>query len=120
VFDPRAEGQSSYRTPDLVVFATEHRSDRGVEGRASLAVEIRSPGNESLEKLPFYARVGVAEVLVVDRDSKLVRRWVLSGGSLAEEAADPAARHHLNALPARLRGHDGRLFIEGPAGTTVI
>ena len=33
-------------------------------------IEIRSPGDESYEKLSFFADLGVREVLVIDRDTK--------------------------------------------------
>ena len=33
---------------------------------AALAIEIRSPGDESWQKLPFYAAHGVDEVLIVE------------------------------------------------------
>ncbi|MDQ6837574.1 MAG: Uma2 family endonuclease, partial [Actinomycetota bacterium] len=56
LFDPEAPDDSNYRMPDLVVFAASRRSDRGVEGGAVLVVEIRSPGDESMEKLAFYRR----------------------------------------------------------------
>ena len=62
-------GWNDYRVPDLVVARPEHVSERGVEGRAELVIEIRSPGDESYEKVPFYADVGCQEVLIVDRDT---------------------------------------------------
>ena len=68
VFRPGGDW-SDYRVPDLVVARPENVSERGVEGRAELVVEIRSPGDESYEKLPFYADVGCQQVLIVDRDT---------------------------------------------------
>src|SRR5947209_14189297 len=62
-------GWADYRVPDLVVARPENVSVRGVEGRAELVVEIRSPGDESYEKLPFYAGVGCRGVLSVARDA---------------------------------------------------
>ncbi len=56
-----------YRTPDLVVCL----GGRGVAERwvtrADLVVEIRSPDDESWDKLPFYADHDVVEMLIVDR-----------------------------------------------------
>jgi hypothetical protein len=37
-------------------------------GGPELAIEIVSPGDRTLEKLDFYARVGTQELLVIDRD----------------------------------------------------
>ena len=38
------------------------------QGGPDFLVEIISPFDRSREKLPFYAKVGVREVLIVDRD----------------------------------------------------
>ena len=68
LFRPGTE-DSDYRVPDLVVARPENVSERGIEGRAELVIEIRSPGDESGEKVAFYADVGCQEVLLVDRDT---------------------------------------------------
>ena len=120
VFDPLAESSSNYRTPDLVVFDPSCRSDRGVEGGPALAIEIRSPGDETLEKLDFYARVGLAELLVVDRDDKTVRRWTLDRVTLVERLPDSDGRHRLDSLEVRLATRDQRIIVEAPTGTTVV
>lgn len=111
VFDPANPADESYRTPDLVVFDEAARSTRGVEGRALLVVEIRSPGDETFDKLPFYERMGVAEMLVIDRDSKAVRRWLRTDDGLAEVGPDSAGSHQLTALPVTLHAIDGRLVV---------
>ncbi|SRR6266508_6360578 len=111
VFDPANPLDESYRTPDLVVFDEAARSERGVEGRALLVVEIHSPRDETFEKLPFYERMGVAEVLVIDRDSKELRRWLLADGRLVEVEPDGIGRHELIALPINFRTEQGRLVV---------
>jgi Uma2 family endonuclease len=70
--DPKVPTQTSYRAPDVVVFARTHLSMRGVEGVAELVVEIISPNDESRDKLPFYARVGVREVWLLDPAKKTI------------------------------------------------
>ena len=57
-----------WRVPDLV-FVRPEDIDGDDEGwvRAELVVEIRSPGDDSYRKLPFYAE-RVREVLVLHRD----------------------------------------------------
>ena len=120
LFDPSAEGHSEYRVPDLVVFGESQASTRGVEGGAALAVEIRSPGDETFEKLPFYGRVGVEEVLVIDRDTKAVRHWSRVGGGLVEDDGPDSGWVRLGCLPVRLRSEDGRLVVEGPFGIRAI
>jgi Uma2 family endonuclease len=111
LFDPGVAGSDSYRQPDLAVYDPAVASERGVEGAARLVVEIRSPGDETFEKIPFYSRVGVAEMVVVDRDTKDVRRWSASGGSGLAEVADEDGWHVLDALDVALRGVDGRLMV---------
>jgi Uma2 family endonuclease len=34
-------------------------------------IEIHSPGDETYEKFPFFAKLGVREVVVIDRDTKV-------------------------------------------------
>ena len=47
------------------------------EGAPDVVVEIRSPGDETYEKLDFYAKLDVPEVWVVDRDSRQPEIFVL-------------------------------------------
>jgi Putative restriction endonuclease len=111
LFDPAVEENKSFWVPDLVVFPPSVASDRGVEGRATLAIEIRSPGDESFDKIPHYSRIGVAELLIIDRDERTVRRWVAHTASLAEVPAGEDGWHQLAALPAALRGGGGSLGV---------
>ncbi len=57
-----------YRQPDLVFARPEAWSKRGLEGRAALAVEVRSPNDETYDKLDWYVDVGVQEILVIELD----------------------------------------------------
>lgn len=75
-------GREDYRIPDLVVAKRERSTDRGVEGRAELAVEVRSANDETYEKLPFYAEMEVQEVLVVDPRTCVAEMFVLGEGAL--------------------------------------
>jgi len=82
---------NDYRIPDLVLltpdrFQIDH--NEYFEGPPTVVVEIRSPGDESLEKLPFYARIGVPEVWMIDRDSRAPQVLALSAGTYEEEAPD--------------------------------
>jgi len=120
VFDPKASGHSNYRTPDLVVFDDAARSERGVEGRARLVVEICSPGDESLQKLAYYESVGVSEVILIDRDTKSVRHWLATDQQLVETPANDDGWHHLQAVPARLRTVGTALELDVGGAITVI
>jgi Uma2 family endonuclease len=51
---------------------------------AALVVEIVSPGDESWQKLPFYAAHNVDEVLIVDPAERTVHWLGLAGGEYRE------------------------------------
>jgi len=68
-----------YRVPDWAVYRPDHASERGAEG-AELVIEIRSPGDESMIKIPWYLAQGCGEVLIIDR------------ATLAVELHGPAGR----------------------------
>jgi len=62
-----------YRIPDLVLLTSEHFDldhNEYFEGAVDGVVELRSPGDETYDKLPFYEELGVGEVWVIHRDSK--------------------------------------------------
>ena len=112
---------SDYRVPDLVVAGTEHASDRGVEGRAELAVEIRSPNDETYAKLGFYAEVGVQELLVIDRDTLALELFVLRGGTLHAALPDADGAVLLRSLGVSLATVAGpALRLVWPAGSTEV
>lgn len=120
LFDPRAPGNTNYRVPDVVLYRPEIGSARGADGPASLVVEIRSPGDDSFRKLPHYAQFGVGEVLIIDRDTKAVRRWVLADGTLVESPTQPDGHHQLACIPVSIHDDDGVLVVTTPDGTTRI
>lgn len=65
---------------------------------AALVVEIISPGDETKEKLPFYAAHEVDEILIVDPDARTVEWLALTDGRY-----EPIERSHLIDLgPAAL------------------
>jgi Uma2 family endonuclease len=71
VSDRRDDWTGNYRIPDVLVFKQQTSAeDCGTHwfGGPELAIEIVSPGDRTLEKLDFYARVGTQELLVIDRD----------------------------------------------------
>ena len=71
--------EHDYRVPDGGV----HRErPHGVWlATAAIVVEIVSPGDESWEKLPFYARHHVDEVIIVDPQERAVHWRALAGGT---------------------------------------
>ena len=72
------KGQDDFRVPDGGL----HR--RGAGGiwhsTAALVVEIVSPGDETWEKLPFYAKHQVDEALIVDPQERTVSWLALRQG----------------------------------------
>jgi len=72
-------GWYDYRQPDVCVVRPVDVSERAVEGRAELVIEILSPDDESREKLPFYARVGVREVWLLDPKTYALEVHALRG-----------------------------------------
>jgi Uma2 family endonuclease len=69
----------NYRVPDLVLLLPHRFAiDRNeyFEGAPSAVVELRSPDDESYEKLPFYFDLGVPEVWIIDRDTKFPELYV--------------------------------------------
>jgi Uma2 family endonuclease len=82
----RDEGWThNYRCPDVVVFmkgtSAQNRDTHWVGG-PDFAVEILSPGDQTPEKLPFYASVNVRELLVIDRDPWSLELYRLHDGRL--------------------------------------
>ena len=64
----------NYRIPDLVLTTPDRfHLDKGeyMVGAPLVVVEVRSPRDETYEKFPFYAGLGVPEVWVFDRDTKV-------------------------------------------------
>lgn len=94
-------GWNDYRVPDLMVIGPAVDAGRGVQGPPELAIEIRSPGDDSYRKLPFYEEIGAGEVVIVDRDTAAVRHWCNGPDGLTEVAPIDGV-HHLRCLLADL------------------
>jgi Uma2 family endonuclease len=76
-----------YRIPDLVLLTPDRFSidhEDYYEGAPTVVVEIRSPGDETWDKLAFYANLGVPEVWVVDRDTRVPQVFELAEGAYEE------------------------------------
>jgi Uma2 family endonuclease len=80
-----------YRIPDLVLLTPDRFSiDRNeyFEGAPAVVVEIRSEGDETYEKLDFYAAIGVPEVWIVDRDTRSPQIHVIEGDRYREKTPE--------------------------------
>jgi len=83
----RNDWKSNFRVPDVLVFLNGTKAqNRGTHwfGGPDFAIEILSPGDKARDKLPFYASVGVRELLLVDRDPWRVELYRLIDGQLIE------------------------------------
>src|SRR6266446_3876870 len=102
ISDRRDDWRQNYRVPDVAVFLTDcSAQDCGTHwlGGPTFACEILSDKDRTREKIPFYAKVGTQELLLIDRDPWTLElyRWrdgelELAGGcDQASEAALPSA-----------------------------
>ena len=103
--------RADYRIPDLTFVAAgrEHiLQEAGVRGGGPDAViEVRSPEDETCEKLPFYAAIGVREVIVADRDSKRPDIYRLTGSQYVLLQPDRSGWLASETLHVRFRAVEG-------------
>lgn len=96
VSDQPDDWTHNYRCPDVAVYLPDNPAKlRGSYwlGGPDFVVEIISPDDRSRQKFDFYAKVGVRELLLVDRDPwalELYQRrgteWKLAGTSKPEQS----------------------------------
>ncbi len=70
--------EENYRVPEWVFLRAgrEHLLKEGgsyVDEGPDVVIEVRSPGDETYDKIPFYEKVGVLELVIVDRDTRAVQ-----------------------------------------------
>jgi Uma2 family endonuclease len=85
ISDREVDWKTNYRCPDVAVFlATNPAQDRGTHwlGGPDFAIEIISPHDRTRRKLPFYAKVGVRELLILDRNPWSLELYRRSEGTL--------------------------------------
>jgi len=81
----------NYRTPDVVVILDEGAAKNHKNfwtGPIDFLVEIVSRGDRSRRKLPFYSKLGVRELLVVDRNPWRLTLYRHNGASLVPAATN--------------------------------
>ena len=110
-----------YRVADHVYARPELLTERGVDGPADVVVELASPGDETYDKLAFYADLGVGEVIVVHPAGRTVELFVLRGGRHVLVQADTEGRVRSDALGATFATVAGpRLTIGWEGGSAEI
>ena len=78
-------GDKNYRIPEWIFLRSGREGlvrpeSSYVDEGPDVVLEVRSPGDETDEKLPFYSKAGVKEVLLVDRDTRAVQVLRLAAG----------------------------------------
>ncbi len=103
-----------YRIPDVCLLTAE-RMDRNrgthLDGGPDVVIEIASPGDESVEKVPFYVEVGVREVWRIDRDARRPELFVARDGVAERVAAGEDGAVASPFTGVVLRAADGRLVL---------
>lgn len=105
---------NSYRIPDLVLLSPQRFAiDRNeyFEGAPDVVVEIRSPDDETYDKLPFYRDLGVPEVWVIDRDTREPEIHVLKRGRYKKQPSTTQGWIRSPETGIELAGRKGKLAI---------
>jgi Uma2 family endonuclease len=96
----------NYRIPDIVLLtpARFHIDlNEYLNGGPDAIVEIRSPEDETYEKLDFYAAIGVREVWVLDRDTKRPEIYELVDDEFRRRQPDAHGWHRSEVVGAEMR-----------------
>ncbi|PWU25143.1 MAG: hypothetical protein C5B48_02780 [Candidatus Rokuibacteriota bacterium] len=93
-----------YRIPDVAVMTRDARPEPGaVYVLPTVVFEVRSPEDETFEKLAFYAAVGIRAVVVVERDTKAVQVFSRAGDRFVLEPPNPDGWLTISALEVEVR-----------------
>jgi Uma2 family endonuclease len=85
VSDRRSGWDHNFRAPDVVVVLNGGNALDCVThwmGGPDFLIEVQSPGDDTDEKLPFYSRIEVRELLIVHRDTRELRLYRHDGRQL--------------------------------------
>jgi Uma2 family endonuclease len=111
----RAPGSelTNFRVPDLAFVAASRLDifrEGWIDGGPDVVIEVRSPGDETYEKMPFYAALGVPEMVVIDRDTKRVELFRLAGAQFVAATPDLEGWVLVEALAVRIKtgAHEGK------------
>ena len=77
--------EHDYRVPDVVAFLADTAAENHNAfwtGAADFIIEITSPRDRTYEKIPFYSRIGVRELLILNRQSWTLELYRHQDGSL--------------------------------------
>ncbi|MGI9004137.1 MAG: Uma2 family endonuclease [Pseudonocardia sp.] len=108
-----------YRVPDQLYCRPDQLSDRGTEG-AELVVEIRSAGDDTYDKIDWYAALGVRELLVVHPADRCVELLRAVHGRLLPVTADAEGAVRSDVLAVRMCTTGKRLRLAWDGGEAEI
>ena len=77
--------EHDYRAPDVAVFLRDGKAENletHWRGAADFLVEVTSPGDQTYDKIAFYERLGVRELLIINRQSWTLELYRLEDGTL--------------------------------------
>lgn len=86
---PGGDWLKNYRIPDLVPLLPPRfgiNRNKYFERAPDAVIEIHSPGDEAYEKMLFYRDLGVPEVWIIDRDSRVPEIHVLKRGRYKKQS----------------------------------
>ncbi|HMF18554.1 MAG TPA: Uma2 family endonuclease [Gemmataceae bacterium] len=92
VSDRREDWEKNFRCPDVVVVLPDSLAvDCGTHwlGGPDFLTEIKSPVDDTEEKIPFYSQVKVRELLIIERDSRALRLLRHDGRELVDVPPTP-------------------------------
>jgi Uma2 family endonuclease len=112
--------EKNYRLPDVTLAREDQESERGLES-AELVVEVLSPYDESRDKFPFFAQLGIREVWLVDPNSRAFELYVLTRGAYIRRLPDDDGRVTSPVLGVTLVVVDGpRLQLDDGTAVALI
>lgn len=97
------DGADDFRVPDLGYHRQPFDPGALYYPTAAIVVEVISPGDETYDKLPFYAAHAVAEVLVADPEKRSLRLLALDAGHYRSAGRSALLGVELGALGRALR-----------------
>lgn len=109
-----------YRVPDLLVCRADQVSERGVDAGPEIVIELKSPNDETYEKLPFYEAMRIREVFIIDPATCRIELFVLRGGKLLPAVPDGSGVLRSEVLGVGLRTQGDQLLLVASDGERAV
>ncbi len=105
VTDREKNWKENFRIPDVLVVLPGSKAKKfsaGLIGGPDFVVEVLSPGDRSIDKLPFYAKVGSREVLHLDQATKELTLFRLIDGQMVDIGTSNSAEFASSSVTSSL------------------